>query len=382
MIHDPLNLFTVLTGVVLVSVLLDRRYKWAHNVSPVLLILVGAALSSNTGVITKASPLYNDVMDFTIPFAVCLVLFNVKLGDFKSTGLPLLAAFAIACIGSFVGVVVAGLALDTFLEPILGGDRWKLAGPFTGTYIGGSLNFIELWKGLGIEDPDLFGAANAVDNLTLLPLFALWIVLPRCLERFYPVAAAWRPTNQEQSVTDEQEQKGIEPVDAITLAFLALAIMVASELFKQHFLPNIPTILVVTTFALIFAQWKRVGELKGSMDMGNLSFYAFFAAVGATIDIERAIVLSPMLFMYVAVIIAFHFVFTYGLGRLMKMDIRAVTIASCAAKAGPPIVIALANTKGWKSLALPGMALGLLGYAIGNYAGYGTAYLIKLLLGL
>ena len=191
-----------------------------------------------------------------------------------------------------------------------------------------------------------------------------------------------RPTNQEQSIADEDEKSVFETVDVVTLAFLALVIMVASELLRQHVVSGIPSILVITTFALIIAHWKRVGEFKGSMAMGNLSFYPFFAAVGATIDIERAIVLSPILFQYVAVIITIHFVFTYGLGRLMQMDIRAITIASCAAKSGPPLVIALANTKGWKSLALPGMALGLLGYAIGNYAGFGAAYLIKLLLGL
>jgi hypothetical protein len=33
---------------------------------------------------------------------------------------------------------------------------------------------------------------------------------------------------------------------------------------------------------------------------------------------------------------------------LLRLDIRILTIASCAAKAGPPTVVALANVHGWK----------------------------------
>jgi len=39
------------------------------------------------------------------------------------------------------------------------------------------------------------------------------------------------------------------------------------------------------------------------------------------------------------------------------------------------------NVHGWKNLVLPGMAMGLLGYAVGNYLGFATAYVLKALLG-
>ena len=59
-----------------------------------------------------------------------------------------------------------------------------------------------------------------------------------------------------------------------------------------------------------------------------------------------------------------------------------MTIASAAAKSGPPSVVALANVHGWKHLLLPGVAMGLLGYAVGNYLGFAAAYMLKALLGL
>ena len=68
--------------------------------------------------------------------------------------------------------------------------------------------------------------------------------------------------------------------------------------------------------------------------MGNLSFYLFFCAVGAMINVKMAIVLSPILFIYVMIMVVVHLVSVYGIGRLFRLDIRVLTIASAAAKTG------------------------------------------------
>ncbi len=60
--------------------------------------------------------------------------------------------------------MVATIALVPFLCDVLGDAAWKIAGPHTGTYIGGSVNFLALWTGIEINNPDLLAAANAVDN--------------------------------------------------------------------------------------------------------------------------------------------------------------------------------------------------------------------------
>jgi uncharacterized membrane protein len=77
------------------------------------------------------------------------------------------------------------------------------------------------------------------------------------------------------------------------------------------------------------------------------------------------------------IILVVHMVVLYGLGRLLKLDVGVLTIASVATKAGPALVPAIADSKGWKELALPGVIVALLGYAVGNYAGFATAYLMK-----
>ena len=47
--------------------------------------------------------------------------------------------------------------------------------------------------------------------------------------------------------------------------------------------------------------------------------------------------------------------------------------ASNACILGPATAAGLAGTKGWKTLVTPGILVGILGYAIGNFIGVGLA---------
>ncbi len=386
MINNPTHLLAIFLGLILLSVWLDSTYAWARKISPVLMIISFAGFVSNIGLITDSSPFYEELAGFTVPFAVCLILFTVNLKDLRRFGVTLLAAFGVACIGTIIGVVTAGLLLNSELVKVLGTESWKLAGPFVGTYTGGSLNFFAMWDGLEIGHPDLFAAANAVDNLTIFPLFAVWILVPAWLGKFFPSSPFWGAIDGNAESADiEATKPELRILDVVALTFAAVTVMVLSDLIKTHLIapvvPSFPTILIVTTLALILAQFRFMGRLQGAFELGNLAFFLFFCAVGAMINVKMAIVLSPILFAYVMIMIVVHMVSIYGLGRLLRLDIRVLTIASCAAKSGPPTVVALANVHGWKNLVLPGMAMGLLGYAVGNYLGFAAAYAMKALLG-
>jgi len=139
--------------------------------------------------------------------------------------------------------------------------------------------------------------------------------------------------------------------------------------------------LIVTTLALILAQFKPIRRLTGAWELGALAFYLFFAAVGALINFYQAIVLSPILFIYVMIIMVVHFAFLFGVGMMLKMDVAVLTIASVATKGGPAVVAPVAEMKGWRHLVLPGIIIAMLGYAVGNYIGYVVAQALRIVLG-
>ena len=386
MITEPLAILAVLLGAIIFAVWITKRYAWAARFSVVLWIIFGSALCSNLGLIPDDAPLYGATVGFAVPFAVCVILFTVRLSDIRDAGMPMLVAFVLAAIGTVLGVVVASLALDPLLAKVLADDSWKIAGPYTGTYIGGSLNFFALWTGLEIGRPDLLAAANAVDNLTLFPLYATWMIVPALLAGKYVVAARWQPHHSAGAEAAPENAKApLEPAQVATLVFLAVAVMAVSSWLKAAFIdavaPAVPTILVITTLALVLGQFPAVRRLGGAWEIGDLAFWLFFAAVGAMIDIYQAVVLSPVLFLYVLVIMTVHFTWVYGIGRLLRMDLGVLTIASVATKAGPPLILPVAEAKGWRHLVLPGVILGMLGYAIGNYVGFAVANGVRALLG-
>jgi len=390
MIQDTLGIAVVLVAVIFTSIWLCERFKWAAQLSAVVWILLLAAVTSNLGLIPLEADLYGQLAGFTVPFAVALILMKVNLGDVRKAGKAMAVAFVVACVGTMIGVVVAGVALDPLMEGAMGPDRWKVAGPYTGTYIGGSLNFFALWSGLEVGQPDLFAAANAVDNLSLVVLMGFWMLVPSLLGKRFPVAAHWHTSEPETATTRtagtvEEKKPRLNVLHVAALCGAALLVMWSSELITTRlihpWLPGVPSILVVTTLALILGHIPAVTRLEGAWEIGNLAFYLFFAAVGAMIHLYNAVVLSPVLFAYVIVIIVVHMTFIYGVGRLLRMDVGLLTLASTAAKAGPPVVLALAQSRGWQRFELPGVLVGLLGYAVGNYVGFAMAYLMRSLLG-
>jgi uncharacterized membrane protein len=385
MITEPLAILAVLLAAIVFSLWITKRFKWAARLSVIMWIIFVSALCSNLGLIPASAPLYGSMVSYSVPFAVAVILFTVRLSDIRDAGTPMLAAFVLAAIGTVLGVAAASLTLEPLLAGILGPDSWKIAGPYTGTYIGGSLNFFALWTGLEIGQPDLLAAANAVDNLTIFPLYAAWMIIPALLAGKYAVAQRWQPHHLEEHDAAEPEKPPLEPAQVATLVFLAFGVMALSKWLKgsviDAFAPGIPTILVLTTLALVVGQFPAVRRLKGAWEIGDLAFYLFFAAVGAMIDFYKAVVLSPVLFLYVLIIMAVHFTWVYGVGRLLRMDMGVLTIASVATKSGPPLVLPVAEAKGWRHLVLPGIIMGMVGYAIGNYVGWAVANGIKALLG-
>jgi len=393
LLRDPLLVLAVLCGIVFLAKVLEQNFSFAKKLTPVVLILIISAVCSNLRFIPFSSdefPFYGNLIGNAVPFAVCLVLFTINLSDLKKAGLPMLIAFGIASIGTFVGAVVGALVLSSEL----GADTWKLTAPFTGTYIGGSLNFSALWEGfMGKPEGAAFGAANAVDNLTALPFFLFMLIVPMKLMHLYPVAGWWKRSKLnvaegEESITGDTEPAKFNLFDVSALIFCAVVIMWVSSQkliwLWPGFVWKFPTgfkYIVLTTLALLFAHIKFISKREGASELGNYAFYLFFAGIGATCDIEKAVKLAPMLFLFVSIIIGIHIIFVFGFGRLLGIDIRVLACASMAAKSGPPTVLALTNVKGWKDFALPGVAVGLLGYAIGNYLGWGAAHLVKFLLG-
>lgn len=345
-----------------------ERYAWGRKYSGVMLLIALAMLLANLRLIPTAAPAYDTVWTYLVPIAIPLLLFEADLKRIVRESGPTLIAFVIGSAGVVAGVIVGAYLLD------LGSSEAELAGIFTGTYIGGSLNFAAVAEASGMQDGSLLAAAVAADNVVTNLHFLLVIFVPGMawLARHYPTRHM--ENAQEFSAESAANVHRIEQLDvagllgALALAFLlaALGKALAAMLDKPQF-----AILVTTALTLIIATLlpRAVQKLSGHGEAGNVMMFIFLASVGATADIWKLIEIGPVLFVFASIIITVHLVVLFGIGKLLRLDLAELAMASAVAIGGPSSAPALAAAKGWRDLLIPGVLAGSFGYAIGSFVG-------------
>jgi uncharacterized membrane protein len=309
-----------------------ERYPWGRKYSGVMLLIGAAIVLANLRIIPTSAPAYDAVWNYLVPIAIPLLLFEADLKRIVRESGPTLIAFVIGSAAVVAGAVIGASMLD------LGMNEAELAGIFTGTYIGGSLNFAAVAKASGMQDGSMLAAAVAADNVVTNLHFLLIIVLPSVawLARRYPTH---HMDNAVQFGADSQSSlHRIEDLDiAGLLAALALAFMLA-------------------------AAGNALAGLAGKPEFGILG-------VCATADIWQLVAIGPVLFVFAAVIVIVHTLVLFSVGRLLKLDLAELAMASAVCIGGPSSAAALASAKGWRDLLIPGVLAGSFGYAIGSFIG-------------
>ena len=135
-----------------------ERYPWGRKYSGVMLLITAAIVLANLRIIPTSAPVYDVVWDYLVPIAIPLLLLEADLKRILRESGPTLIAFVIGAVAVVAGVIVGAFLLD------LGGNEAELAGIFTGTYIGGGLNFAAVAEASGMQDGSMLSAAVAADN--------------------------------------------------------------------------------------------------------------------------------------------------------------------------------------------------------------------------
>lgn len=373
MIQSPLLLTALIALATAFAFILDRKVAWLSRVGASLLALILGAILSNTGVVPASSPVYSVIEGPLTSLAIAWLLLAVNLSDLKVAGPRMIGAFFLACFGTASGAFLGGLLFaGTFGE-----NSWRLGGVFTGTYSGGSVNFVSV--GRGVELPDfLFAGATAADALTTGIWLALCLMLPIWLHRFYPT-----PIPGEEESGDQEHQAHpffdripLSTLDLGNLLAVGFVLVVAAE-WVGTLVPAVPAVLWLTTFALVVGHMKHFRSERGALQLGNLALHFFFVIIGIHSRISEIASVGVEVFYFTLMVVGVHGLVVYGGGRLLKMDLGSISVASQAAVGGPSSALAVAVSREWKGLVLPGIIVGLLGYALGTYLGFGVAYALR-----
>jgi uncharacterized membrane protein len=344
-----------------------ERFPWGRKYSGVMLLITAAIVLANLRIIPTVAPVYDVVWDYLVPIAIPLLLFHADLKRiFRESG-PTLIAFIIGGAAVVVGVLIGISLFD------LGPEEAKLAGIFTGTYIGGGLNFAAVAEATAMQDGNMLTAAVAADQVITNLHFLLIILLPGIAW----IAKRYPTHHMDNAILFDAEAESVHRIPDLDLAGLVTGLALAFALAAiGKVLANLMgmsdySILVITVLALIVATGfpKQVEKLSGHREAGNVMMFIFLASVGAGADVWQLIEIAPILFLFACVIIFVHLVILFGIGKILKLDLAELAMASAVLIGGPASAPALASAKGWRDLLIPGLLLGSLGYAVGSFIG-------------
>ncbi len=366
MISDPVAVLVVMAAVVWVAVRLEERYTLFRSLGSALVGILLAMVLSNVGLIPGESPTYELLMGPVVSVGIALILFSVDVRTVFSAGPKMLVAFAIGAVATAVGAIVGAFVWASAVGP----ETWKLAGQFTGTYTGGGLNFAALGQALNTSS-DLFTAATAADVIVTAFWMAACLSAPLLFvrnslgvtaadltevrttepDKIEPstvnrpmdpnVAGGTEATTAETQTLERALYGSGRPLglsDVSALVVLAMGAVVLAG-WLGRLLPALPEVLWLTTLSLALAQVRGVRMTAGAAMLGNYLILLFLASNGAR------------------------------------------SIASQANVGGAASAMAMASARGYADKLLPGVAVGLLGYAVGNYSGFAVAKLLEGMLG-
>lgn len=358
---------------------LEQTRQWAGKISgPVVALLVGMVLS-NSKLMPTVSGAYDVVEDFLVPVAIPLLLFRANIVRIlRETG-PMFLAFNVAAVGTIIGAFLAAFLFRNRFEHVP-----EITGIMAGSYIGGGVNFMAIKNSYQISE-NVTNPLLVADNFIMAAMFAALLVMAgsRFFRRHYPhphslqgdkedvaalAAVHWK--RKEISLLDIAKALAVAFVIAAVSITLTRALKAQVESRIVHSILGNPFVLITFLTVAITTLFHRAMErIHGAEDIGMYLLYLFFFVIGLKADLVVVVMNVPVLFAFCLVMAMTTLVFTLGAGKVLRLNLEELLLSVNAALGGAPSAAAMAISRGWSNLVLPGLLAGIWGYVIGTFIG-------------
>lgn len=376
-----------LAGVLLV---MEKKSNWKiFNWVPALVwIYILNMVFCTIGVYNSdaCSSAYSSLKNNLLYAMIFVMLLRCDFRKLAKLGGRMIAIFLSCSATLFVGTVVG----YPIFKSSLGEDTWAAVAALYASWVGGSGNMAAMQAALPV-DPGAYSCALALDTVC----YSLWIALLLLGVRFAP---KWNKmvnadTTKLQAVADAanaevaKEKKHATSSDWIFLIGLSLMVSAVAQVIGvkmnaglsavglSMFDKGTCTTLFVTVLGIICAL-TPLGKLPAVEELSSVYLYAVVSLLASTASITD-LISAPMWVVYGIFILLIHVVLMFLLSKVFHWDLCMVSTASLAnlgGSASAPIVASAYNP----SFAGIGILMGVLGAAVGNFAGLGCGAILKL----
>ncbi|MEO8352104.1 MAG: DUF819 family protein [Chthoniobacteraceae bacterium] len=381
-------LWAFIAGGTALAIWMEQRFRWAARLSAPVIALLVAMMLANARVVPTSALAYDFVGDWLVPLAIPLLLLRANLRAIFRTGGRLLVAFHISSIGTLLGVALAVLTLRRWIPPP---NLEHAAGMMTGSYIGGSVNFLAVKASYDVR-PGVADPLIVADNFVMAAMFValLAIAASRWFGKRFRLSQAGVESTAagSNSAAEHWQRKGISLGDiAWSFAFAFVVVGLASwlgqgitALFDGATVSGggqILSVLLTNRFVLITGLTLTLAtflsgplaKIQGSEELGTYLLLLFLFTLGLPADLVGVLTKAPLFFVFCGIIALVNLGFTLLAGRLFRLPLEELLVAVNANLGGAPSAAAMAISAGWPRLVLPGVIVGIWGYVIGTPIG-------------
>lgn len=390
-------LWTVLACSAAIAIYLEQNYKWANKVTACIIAIFSTLILSNLNIIPTKSAVYDAVWSYVVPLAVPMLLFGANVKKIAKESGRICIIYLISSIGTVIGSFVAFFLFRNSIK-----DLGNILPMFTGTYTGGSVNFVAMADNYAVNQ-SVTSAALVADNLLMAIYIFVLIALPAInfIYKHYThpyIDEIERTSIDKESTKTKSAQfwtaKKISLLDIAKVIATSFFIVTISETISGYLSEIIPTTsvifellnsllgnkyLIMTSITMLLATvfTSYFENLNGSQEIGTFLIYIFFAVIGAPASLKLIIQKSPLLLLLASVIVFTNLIISLIFGKLFKFSIEEIILASNANIGGPTTAAAMAVSKGWQKLIVPSILVGTLGYVLGNWYGILVGTILK-----
>ena len=370
---------------------LEKYTKWKifNVVPPLVWIYVLNMIFCTLGLYhsKEVSAAYKALKNNLLYAMIFVMLLRCDFRKLAKLGGRMVAIFLGCSLTLFVGFIVG----YPIFKGSLGSDTWGAVAALYTSWVGGSANMAAMQAALPV-DAGAYSCALALDTVC----YSVWIALLLLMVRY---ASKWNnavkaDTSKLQAVADAaaaevaKEKKQAGGADWIFLIGLSLIVSAISQYVGASlngalrdvglamFDKGSMTTLFVTVLGLVCAM-TPLGKVPAVEELSSVYLYAVVSLLASTASVTDLLA-APMWVVYGFFILAVHVILMFFLSKLFHWDLCMVSTASLAnigGAASAPIVASAYDA----SYAGIGVLMGVLGAAVGNFAGMICGAILKMM---
>lgn len=364
---------------------LTYKYPVLNKVGSIILVYIFGCALGLAGIIPDdeaTHALQNSIVSVAVPFAIPLMLFSADIKSWTRLAPPFLKSMVGGLVACTLSVVI-GFVMFGREDPQL---YSSVGGMLSGKYTGGDVNIASVKTALGVDDKT-YGVVSAYCmGLSAIYLFfvivfgkkTLGLVLPAFKDDREKVDIDLKIENHDSELflglfrRDNLKDLGKALLLTVIIIILGagIAMLFPKEAFQSVF------ILSISLLSIIASINKRVRAIKRTFELGTFFILIFSVAVASQVSLKVLSEVDANLISFTAIVTFGSFLLHVLFSAIMRVDTDTTLTTSISLICSPPFVPVMGGLLHNKAVIGPGIAVGLFGYAIGTYFGFGLAKLL------